>query len=54
MTPTDWTVEFNSPKFDEIKVELAEKYKLTPAEEAPRTRLLNLERNGEQIQTAKK
>lgn len=31
---TDWTVEFNFPKFDEIKVELAEKYKLTPAEEA--------------------
>lgn len=31
---TDWTVEFNFPKFDEIKVKLAEKYKLTPAEEA--------------------
>lgn len=31
---TDWIVEFNLPKFDEIKVELAEKYKLTPAEEA--------------------
>ena len=31
---TDWKVEFNFPKFDEIKVELAEKYKLTPAEEA--------------------
>ena len=31
---TDWTVKFNFPKFDEIKVELAEKYKLTPAEEA--------------------
>ena len=31
---TDWTVEFNFPKFDEIKVELAEKYKLTPSEEA--------------------
>lgn len=31
---TDWIVEFNFPKFDEIEVELAEKYKLTPAEEA--------------------
>lgn len=31
---TDWTVEFNFPKFDEIKVELAEKYKLTPSEVA--------------------
>ena len=31
---TDWTVEFNFPKFDKIKVDLAEKYKLTPAEEA--------------------
>lgn len=31
---TDWIAEFNFPKFDEIKVELAEKYKLTPAEEA--------------------
>ena len=31
---TDWKVEFNFPKFDEIKVELAEKYKLTPSEEA--------------------
>ena len=31
---TDWKVEFNFPKFEEIKVELAEKYKLTPAEEA--------------------
>lgn len=31
---TDWTVEFNFPKFDKIKVELAEKYKLTPSEEA--------------------
>ena len=31
---TDWTVEFNFPKFDEIKVKLAEKYKLTPSEEA--------------------
>lgn len=31
---TDWTVEFNFPKFDEIKVKLAEKYKLTPVEEA--------------------
>lgn len=31
---TDWTVEFNFPKFEEIKVELAEKYKLTPSEEA--------------------
>ena len=30
----EWTVEFNLPKFDEIKVELAEKYKLTPSEEA--------------------
>ena len=30
---TEWTVEFNLPKFDEIKVELAEKYKLTPSEE---------------------
>ena len=31
---TDWTVEFNFPKFDEIKLKLAEKYKLTPSEEA--------------------
>lgn len=31
---TEWTVEFNLPKFDEIKVKLAEKYKLTPSEEA--------------------
>ena len=31
---TDWTVEFNFPKFGEIKVKLAEKYKLTPSEEA--------------------
>lgn len=31
---TDWTVKFNFPKFDEIKVKLAEKYKLTPSEEA--------------------
>lgn len=31
---TDWTVEFNFPKFEEIKVKLAEKYKLTPSEEA--------------------
>lgn len=31
---TDWTVEFNFPKFDEIKVKLAEKYKLTPSEVA--------------------
>lgn len=38
---TDWTMEFNFPKFDEIivkfdeiKVKLAEKYKLTPSEEA--------------------
>ena len=31
---TDWTVEFNFPKFDEIKVKLAEKYKLTPSDEA--------------------
>ena len=31
---TEWTVEFNLPKFDEIKVELAEKYKLTLSEEA--------------------
>lgn len=31
---TDWTVEFNFPKFDELKVKLAEKYKLTPSEEA--------------------
>lgn len=31
---TDWTVDFNFPKFDEIKVKLAEKYKLTPSEEA--------------------
>lgn len=31
---TEWTVEFNFPNFDEIKAELAEKYKLTPAEEA--------------------
>lgn len=31
---TDWTIDFNFPKFDEIKVELAEKYKLTPSEEA--------------------
>lgn len=31
---TDWTVEFNFPKFDEIKAKLAEKYKLTPSEEA--------------------
>ena len=31
---TEWTVKFNFPKFDEMKVELAEKYKLTPSEEA--------------------
>ena len=31
---TEWTVEFNLPKFDEIKVKLAEKYRLTPSEEA--------------------
>lgn len=31
---TDWAVEFNFQKFDEIKVKLAEKYKLTPSEEA--------------------
>lgn len=31
---SDLTVEFNFPKFDEIKVKLAEKYKLTPSEEA--------------------
>ena len=31
---TEWTVKFDFPKFDEIKVELAEKYKLTPSEEA--------------------
>lgn len=31
---TDWIVEFNFPKFEEIKVKLAEKYKLTPSEEA--------------------
>ena len=31
---TDWTVEFNFPKFEEIKVKLTEKYKLTPSEEA--------------------
>lgn len=31
---TDWIAEFNFPKFEEIKVELAEKYKLTPSEEA--------------------
>ena len=31
---TEWKMEFNFPKFDEIKVELAEKYKLTPSEEA--------------------
>ena len=31
---TEWTVEFNLPKFDEIKVKLAEKYKLTPSDEA--------------------
>ena len=31
---TDWTVEFNFPKFDKLKIELAEKYKLTPSEEA--------------------
>lgn len=31
---TDWEVKFDFPKFDEIKVELAEKYKLTPSEEA--------------------
>lgn len=30
---SDWTFEFNFPKFDEIKAELAEKYKLTPSEE---------------------
>ena len=31
---TEWTVKFNFPKFDEIKAKLAEKYKLTPSEEA--------------------
>lgn len=31
---TDWTIDFNFPKFGEIKVKLAEKYKLTPSEEA--------------------
>lgn len=31
---TDWTVEFNFPKFEEIKVKLTEKYKLTPSEVA--------------------
>lgn len=30
----DWTVEFNFTKFDEIKVKLTEKYKLTPSEVA--------------------
>lgn len=31
---TDWKVEFDFPDFDKIKKELAEKYKLTPSEEA--------------------
>lgn len=29
-----WTIQFDFPDFDKIKKELAEKYKLTPAEEA--------------------
>ena len=31
---TEWTVKFNFSKFDKLKIDLAEKYKLTPAEEA--------------------
>lgn len=31
---SDWTFQFDFPDFDKIKKELAEKYKLTPAEEA--------------------
>lgn len=31
---TDWTFKFDFPDFDKIKKELAEKYKLTPSEEA--------------------
>jgi hypothetical protein len=31
---SDWTIQFDFPDFDKIKKELAEKYKLTPAEEA--------------------
>lgn len=31
---SDWTFKFDFPDFDKIKKELAEKYKLTPSEEA--------------------
>lgn len=31
---SDWTIQFDFPDFDKIKKDLAEKYKLTPAEEA--------------------
>lgn len=31
---SDWTIKFDFPDFDKIKKELAEKYKLTPSEEA--------------------
>lgn len=31
---SEWTIQFDIPDFDKIKKELAEKYKLTPAEEA--------------------
>lgn len=31
---SEWTIQFDFPDFDKIKKELAEKYKLTPAEEA--------------------
>ena len=31
---SEWTFQFDFPDFDKIKKELAEKYKLTPAEEA--------------------
>ena len=50
---TDWTVEFNFPKFEEIKVELAEKYKLTSSEEA-HNKAVELGKNGEQIQMVKR
>ena len=31
---SEWTIQFDFPDFDKLKKELAEKYKLTPAEEA--------------------
>lgn len=31
---SEWTIQFDFPDFDKIRKELAEKYKLTPAEEA--------------------